>query len=105
MKKLYGYTDSDGEIYAADTNWSLDKVELVPNPTWERDDYTDESGGHWIIATRLTFLFGELCDSTGMTRKALAAYCGKTPQTFCNYLNGKTPVPVSVWRLVEQRKL
>lgn len=105
MKKLYGYQDSDGEIYAADDIWKVDKVELVPNPTWEQDDYTDDDGGHWIRADRLAFLFDELCRSTGMTKKALAAYCGVSPQTFNNYISGKHPVPIAIWRMVEERRL
>ena len=104
MKKLYGIME-DGEIIDTSTSPSLGSVELVPNYTWEKSDYTDEDRKNWIIADRLADLFGKLCDSTGMTQKALAEYCGKTPQTFCNYLKGKTPGPLSVWRLVEQRKL
>lgn len=105
MKKIYGFVDSDGFIYAADETWGLEKVELVPNPTWERDDYTAPDDSHWIRADRLAFLFDELCKSTGMTKKALAAYCGTTPQTFNNYISGKHPVPIAIWRMVEERKL
>lgn len=105
MKKLYGYQDSNGEIYAADDTWKVDKVELVPNPTWERDDYTGADDSHWIRADRLAFLFDELCRSTGMTKKSLADYCGITPVTLWNYRIGKTPVPISIWKMVEERKL
>ena len=105
MKRLHGYTDEDGEIYAADDTWALNKVELVPNHTWERDDYTAPDESHWIRADRLAFLFNELCRSTGMTKKALAAYCGVTPQSFNNYISGKHPVPIAIWRMVEVRKL
>lgn len=49
--------------------------------------------------------FKALCKSTGMTQKALAAYCGKTSKTFSNYVTGKTPVPLAIWRLVEERKI
>lgn len=105
MKKLYGIADEDGKIYAADDAWALDKVELVPNFTWQESDFTDPEGNNWIIADRLAQLFGELCDSTGMTQKALAEYCGKTSKTFSNYATGKTPVPLAIWRLVEERKL
>lgn len=105
MKKIYGFVDSDGFIYAADETWGLEKVELVPNHTWEQSDFTDPDGNNWIASDRLTQLFGELCESTGMTQKALAAYCGKTPKTFSNYVTGKSPVPLAIWRLVEERKL
>ena len=105
MKRLYGYIDSDGEIISAETSPSLGSVELVPNYTWEQSDFTDPEGNNWIAADRLAQLFGELCESTGMTQKALAAYCGKTPKTFSNYVTGKSPVPLAIWRLVEERKL
>lgn len=105
MKRLYGYIDSDGEIYAADEICELDKLELVSNPTWEMDDYTDEQGNHWIRVDRLAALFDDLCKSTGMTKKALSAYCGVTPQSFNNYISGKHPVPIAIWRMVEERKL
>lgn len=49
--------------------------------------------------------FKALCKSTGMTQKALAEYCGKTPKTFSNYVTGKSPVPIAIWRMVEERKL
>lgn len=101
MKKLYGYKDESGEIYAADTNWSLDKVELVPNPTWERDDYTDESGGHWILTDRLAELFNDLCKRTGMKKSTLAILCGKSAVTFSRYCSGAVPVPPAIWRIVE----
>lgn len=104
MKKLYGI-EEDGEILSASENQSLGSVELVPNPTWEQDDYTDDDGGHWIRAARLAFLFNELCRSTGMTKKALSAYCGVSPQTFNNYISGKHPVPIAIWKMVEERKL
>lgn len=105
MKKLYGICDGQGGISCTTDQWSIEAVELVPNPTWEQDDYTDEEGGHWIRADRLAFLFDELCKSTGMTQKALAEYCGKTPKTFSNYVTGKSPVPMAIWKLVEQRRL
>jgi hypothetical protein len=101
MKKLYGYQDSDGDIYAADETWKLEKVELVPNPTWEVDDYTDDDGGHWIRADRLAFLFNDLCKRTGMKKSVLAILCGVTPQTFSRYCNGITPVPPAIWRIVD----
>ena len=104
MKRLYGIIE-DGEILSASENQTLGSVELVPNPTWEQDDYTDDDGGHWIRADRLAALFDELCKSTGMTKKALSAYCGTTPQTFNNYISGKHPVPIAIWRMVEERKL
>lgn len=104
MKRLYGKFE-DGEIISAENSQSLGSVELVPNYTWEQSDFTDPEGNNWIIADRLAQLFGELCDSTGMTRKALAAYCGKTSKTFSNYVTGKSPVPMAIWKLVEQRRL
>lgn len=105
MRKLYGLADGKGGVAGITSERSLGSVELVPNPTWEQDDYTDDDGGHWIRADRLAFLFNELCRSTGMTKKALAAYCGVSPQSFNNYRSGKHPVPVAIWRMVEGRKL
>lgn len=104
MKKLYGI-EEDGGILSASENQTLGSVELVPNPTWEQDDYTDDDGGHWIRADRLAELFNGLCKRTGMKKKELAAYCGVTPRTFSNYIKGNSTVPVSVWRMVEERKL
>ena len=105
MKRIYGIADGNGGVSGVTSEWSLEAVELVPNPTWEQDDYTAEDESHWIRADRLAFLFNELCHSTGMTKKALAAYCGVSPQSFSNYISGKHPVPIAIWRLVEQRKL
>ena len=104
MKKLYGIIE-EGEIISAETSQSLGSVELVPNYTWEQSDFTDTEGNNWIASDRLAQLFGELCDSTGMTQKALAEYCGKTPKTFSNYVTGKSPVPIAIWKLVEQRRV
>lgn len=101
MKRLYGYTDTDGEIYAADETWTLDKVELVPNPTWEQSDFTDSEGGNWIRVERLAALFDDLCKSTGMTKKSLATLCGVTASTFSRYCSGDVPVPVSIWMVVQ----
>lgn len=105
MKRLYGIADGKGGVAGITSAWSLESVELVPNPTWEQDDYTDDEGGHWIRADRLADLFNELCRSTGMKKKELAAYCGVTPRTFSNYIKGNSTVPISVWRMVEERKL
>lgn len=105
MKRLYGISDGKGGVDGITSEWSLNTVELVPNPTWEQDDYTGADDSHWIRADRLAFLFDELCRSTGMTKKALSAYCGVTPQSFNNYISGKHPVPIAIWRMVEERKL
>ena len=64
-----------------------------------------EDGVEWIRPATLAERFRALCDATGMTGKALAVYVGVTPDTICNYRHGRAPVPRSVWRLVESRKL
>lgn len=64
-----------------------------------------EAGKGWIRTSTLAERFRALCDATGMTGKALAVYAGVTPDTICNYRHGRAPVPRSVWRLVESRKL
>lgn len=101
MRKIYGFVDSDGFIYAADDVWSLDKVELVPNPTWEQSDYTDPEGNNWIASDRLAELFNDLCKKSGMRKSALAALCGVSVSTFSRYCNGASPVPAAVWQVVD----
>ena len=100
MKRLYGI-EEDGEILSASENQSLGSVELVPNPTWEMDDYTDDEGSHWIRVDRLAALFNDLCKSTGMTKKSLATLCGVTASTFSRYCNGDVPVPAAIWMVVD----
>lgn len=106
MKRLYGVCSEDGEVYAVyhseQEAGGLDTVELVPNPSWETDDWTDElTGAHWIKADRLAFLFGELVKKTGMKKKVLASLCGKSCETFSKYCSGIVPVPLLVWEEVE----
>ena len=101
MKKVYGFVDSDGFIYAADETWGLEKVELVPNYTWEQSDFTDPEGNNWIAVERLAALFDDLCKQTGMKKSALSSLCGVTASTFSRYCNGAIPVPASVWRVIE----
>ena len=100
MKRLYGIED-DGEILSASENQTLGSVELVINPTWEVDDYTDTDGSHWIRVDRLAELFNDLCKRSGMKKSSLAILCGVTPQTFSRYCNGVTPVPPAIWRIVD----
>lgn len=101
MKKIYGIEEEDGEILSASENQTIGSVELVINPTWEVDDYTDDDGNHWIRVDRLAFLFNDLCKRTGMKKSTLAILCGVTPQTFSRYCNGITPVPPAIWKIVD----
>ena len=64
-----------------------------------------EAGKGWIRPATLAERFRALCAATGMTGKALAEYTCVTAVTLSGYRTGKSPVPRSVWRLVETRKL
>jgi hypothetical protein len=104
--RIQGIIGEDGNIY---TTIPLDMeavdmetVELTENITWESSDYTDENGQNWIRVDRLLDLFNGMVKATGMKKAALAAICGKTPQTFSTYCTGKNPIPALVWREVER---
>ena len=58
-----------------------------------------------ILLDRLGREFRAACDATGLKTRALAALCGKTPTTFCNYFRGRSAPPPLVWREVVARRL
>jgi hypothetical protein len=106
MKTLYGCADDTGEIYTAynspDEAPGLDLITLYENPTWEDSDFTSKDGTNYIRADRLAYLFNELCNRSGMKKKAIAALCGKTPTHISRYCKGLAPIPVLVWQAVER---
>lgn len=110
MKKIFGvFDEEDGVIYTVyqteEECGGLPHVELVPNPTWEQSDWTDnDTGEGYIAADRLAEAFNDLCRRTGMKKGALAKICGKTPATFSRYCSGVCPVPRLVWDKVESLK-
>ena len=64
-----------------------------------------EAGKGYIRPATLAERFRALCKASGLTSEAIADLAGVTPNTICNYRRGRAPVPRSVWRLVEARKL
>lgn len=79
-------------------------IELVPNPTWELNDWNgkDNDGCGWIRKDRLRDLFNGNCDRTSLTRADLAKICGVTRGTMYKYCRGTLPVPEAVWQTVER---
>lgn len=98
--KTYGRI-YDGDIIEIVREERPDTVEVVRNYAWLEDDFSDREGG-WVRVERLAEEFAKMCKKTGMTRKAIAGYCGITPATLWNYTSGKSPVPAAVWRSVEE---
>ncbi|MBR0422939.1 MAG: helix-turn-helix domain-containing protein [Clostridia bacterium] len=84
---------------------NFDGMDYVEDFTGGKPEYTDAEGRAWITPDTLAQRFRDLCAATGMTGKALAEYTGVTAVTLSGYRTGKSPVPRSVWRLVETRKL
>ena len=84
---------------------TVDGLDLVPDFTGGKPEYVDEAGREWITPDTLAQRFRALCDQTGMTCGALAAFAGVSQQTLSNYRSGVTCCPRAVWRLVESRKM
>lgn len=100
MKKLYAKWNENFEVVETSKEETLEHNHLlVENPTWEVSDWS-EDGVNYILADRLTKLFDEMCQRTGMKSKDLAARIGKTECTFSRYRNGGSVVPVLVWNEV-----
>jgi nitrous oxide reductase accessory protein NosL len=102
MRKLYGIRGADGELVVSREK-SDGAALLVVNPSAEADDWTSPEGERWIEAGRLAAAFAAMVRRTGMTKQALAAWCGVDPATFSRYLGGRFPVPAGIWKRVEER--
>lgn len=82
----------------------IDGVTYVEDFTGGPSEAVD-AGKNWITPATLAERFRAICKASGLTSEAIADIAGVTPNTICNYRRGRAPVPRSVWRLVEARKL